>query len=535
MTHDAHISWRYWLVWFLVFALLSAVWPRDAVFDIAHYHIHNGWSAAHGRLGQDLAPADLHSFLNPIHSLLVWGIIDRVPGPIAVALLSPIQAAILPLLYALGARCASRLNVSLPRSVLAISAATGFLAVANLFTFASIGNDHWGAAAFIAALVLCLDRRGVDRSWRNMALASFLIGAATGMKLTNAVYIPGFASLALILATSWPARIRVALVGAAFGLFGLLLLGGWWAHEMWTQFGNPVYPHLNALFGSPELGPEEPFRDQRYLPGSFFELLIRPFQFSFNTALIFEFALIDLRFLLIYAGMLPLLAWLAWRGLQRQPIAAGARTVLAMSSAVLVTYFSWAAVFSILRYASALWLIAPILFMVLFAWALPKFTEHRQFRAMALILCGALIISTSAAPNRRIPWASWSEPYVWTQLPDGVDIADSVIVFSAHYPTAFTAPAFAEAAWLTHADSHAWSAPALANYRPLIDVRLQQTQAPVFAVLFADTALNAADLQRLARSLGLRAQADECRPMRTGFDIREEHWVLCALQRVAPE
>ena len=52
--------------WLIFWSLLNVVTPRDAHFDVLNYHILNGWSGWHGRLTQDLAPADLHSFFNPM-------------------------------------------------------------------------------------------------------------------------------------------------------------------------------------------------------------------------------------------------------------------------------------------------------------------------------------------------------------------------------------------------------------------------------------------------------------------------------------
>lgn len=102
---DAYrVDWKVWAAWFVGFAVLSAVFPRDAHFDVSHYHLQNGWSLLEGRLLQDMAPAGLHSFLNPIHSAFIWFLVDNLPGPLVVALLSPIHAAILPVTYAFGAR-----------------------------------------------------------------------------------------------------------------------------------------------------------------------------------------------------------------------------------------------------------------------------------------------------------------------------------------------------------------------------------------------------------------------------------------------
>lgn len=529
---DAYrVDWKVWAAWFVGFAVFSAILPRDAHFDIAHYHIHNGWALANDRLGVDMAPAGLHSFLNPVHSLIVWWLISALPGPLVVAVLSVVQAALLPVLYVLGARLSARLDLSLSPLLLAVAALAGFLTLSNVLMQASLLNDHWGALTFLIALVLLVGRHPEPPSLVSFGLASFLVGAMAGLKLTNAIYIPGFAAAALVLTESWSARWRASLISAVAGLAGIFLFGGWWAWMMWDMFGNPVYPHLNATFGSPPLGPDEAFRDPRYLPEGVIDALFRPFFFSFDGSLIYEYDVADFRFLPAYVATIGTLIWIGSRALRRLELPEGTRLVAGLSASFLVTYLFWAMMFSIIRYAMALWLVAPILVLVISVWAFPALRELKQFRLIALSICAAFVLTTSQAPGRRVAWSNWTEPYVSTKLPTDLDISGSVVVFSANYPTAFTAPAFSGAAWLTHADTRAWSRPALENYRPLIRERIESSTSPVYAVMFSGQGSGADELKRMASELGLGARFEACQALSTGFDLGSTHWVVCPLTR----
>src|ERR1700680_117782 len=59
----------------LVCAVLGAgvlsvfVLRQDANWDLRNYHFYNAWAFAHDRLGWDLAPAQLQTFLNPLLDL----------------------------------------------------------------------------------------------------------------------------------------------------------------------------------------------------------------------------------------------------------------------------------------------------------------------------------------------------------------------------------------------------------------------------------------------------------------------------------
>ena len=90
------VNWKLWALWLGLFFVVSAAFPRDAHFDIAHYHLHNGWSILEGRINRDMAPAELHSFLNPLHSAFIWLLVDHLPGPLVNGLLGLIQGLLFP-------------------------------------------------------------------------------------------------------------------------------------------------------------------------------------------------------------------------------------------------------------------------------------------------------------------------------------------------------------------------------------------------------------------------------------------------------
>lgn len=529
------ISWKVWALWFAAFAIYNAFIPRDAGFDVAHYHIHNGWSAFEGRLQRDMAPVDLHSFLNPVHNALLWGLINRLPGPIAMAVISPVQAALLPLTYLLGVRLAQRLGVVLDKRVILSAAFIGFLALPNQLMFASLANDHWGAVTFIAALVLVIGRDNRPPSPVVLIVSSLALGMVAGMKLTNLVYIVGFAVFVLGLAGSWRIRLKSALLCAIAGLTGLLLTGGIWAWQMWELFGNPIFPNLGGAFPGAPLGPDESFRDERFLPTNWLNLLVRPFSFSLNGALIYEFESADPRFLLLYLGTLAAMVFSVVSYARRSVWPNQSRLVLSLSAGVFVSFLVWSATFSIIRYALAYWVMAPIVGLVLLGWMRPSLTQASHWTLAVIAACVVLFVATGPSQVRRVAWSSWTEPYVWVELPEQVDIDGSIVVLATQYPTGFVAPSLSDAAWLTHADSPPWSRSALANYRPIAQEKIMASRAPVYVVMFWGMDSDGEDLIRTAAELGLRAQVDRCQRLRTAFDIKtnddDMHWVICPATR----
>ena len=539
-THDSvepldpyYIDWKVWALWFLVFALLSAIMPRAAAFDVLHYHLTNGWSVLHGRLDRDMAPAGVHSFLNPTHSVFYWWLLERLPGPFVMALASPIQAAILPATYAFGARLTRRLDLTLPKSWLLASAMIGFLAIGNRYMVASVMNDHWGALLFITALAIVIGKNLEQAPLRSFFIASLLVGLAAGLKHTSIVYVAGFATYALILSDHWRSRIRAGLICFLGGFIGVILTGGWWSYLMWQMFENPIYPFMNSWFGSPPLGPDDAFRDLRMLPQTFSDALLNPIFFSIDTSRIGWQSATDYRFLFGYFATLIALPILAMSKAQTPQAKRNKRVVLAVSTCFLTTFVVWTASFSILRYALALWILAPVLTITLYAWGSSVCGRHYHSKGFLLAAACLCVFPSLSAPDHRKAWLSWSEPYTWSKIPEMISTDGAIIAFNAHEPSAFSASAFKNAAWLTHTNEPVGMRDGLENYRPLVKARIAASDAPIFVVVFPDYKTLSDELSRAAADLSMNYDVELCERIQTSFDTEFKRWFICPLQRPA--
>src|SRR5947207_11340217 len=49
---------------------------QDVNWDLQNYHFYNAWAFVHGRLGWDLAPAQLQSFHNPLGELPFYAMVS---------------------------------------------------------------------------------------------------------------------------------------------------------------------------------------------------------------------------------------------------------------------------------------------------------------------------------------------------------------------------------------------------------------------------------------------------------------------------
>jgi hypothetical protein len=162
-------------------------------------------------------------------------------------------------------------------------AAAGCASAVLLAELGTTMGDATTAPLALAAIAVVLRGwpvAGTQRgplAWRRMLVAGALLGAAAGLKLTNAPYA---LAACLALAVAWPGnrrgRASVAAVFAAGVAVGLAATAGHWFATLWHTFGNPLFPQFNGVFRSPLAGTVN-VADTRWLPRSFGEALAFPF------------------------------------------------------------------------------------------------------------------------------------------------------------------------------------------------------------------------------------------------------------------
>lgn len=532
MQVRAEISLSAWLTWILAVMALAAITPFDASYDVAHYHLHNGWAAWNGRIDKDFAPADMHSFINPAYNMLVWWLIERLPGPAVNAVLAIPAALVLPALYYLSRTLSVIMTGNASRNVCLVIAFLGFAAQGQISVFASVRNDAWGAAAFLGALALVLTPQGRLASWPRLVIASLLLGSMLGMKFTNLPYAAAFGLFVILLARDWGSRIRATTICAMAGLAATLVFAGPYAWLLWERFSNPVFPMANDLFQSP-LGPTEFDAYSRRKPGLLMQL-VYPFAFTIDGSIIGSSADGDIRFLMSYLGALVLLIIGGLRLRAGEP-PAWLRPVGALCLALLMAMMFWMSGFSVLRYLLAAWMLGPLILAAVL-WAMtgtPELTARTRRYSAALGL--AMLLSTDPTNVRRVAWPSADASYISGDLGDTSRFENAFILFAGDSPSAFLAPLFPETATLGAVAPQDYFRPALANYRPqLREAIAQAPERPVYGVMFAiDRPAHdrATVLKRIEVQEGLFSDARDCEPIPNNFDTGMGGWFVCRLYR----
>jgi len=419
--------------------LRSALWPvllvlcvvaagarsiaigQDGNWDLKNYHWYNAFSLLNGRLGWDVAPAQIQTYYNPIADLPFWWLVHVLPGPRAVAFAMAIPAAIaaffllrtLALLFPVGSERGA------PAWIIA-AAAIGLTGAAGQATLASTMNEWLGTAFVIAAIWLALRPPGSPRAeW----LAAGLVGCAAGIKLTFAVFAVGF--LAALVARGSRGR---RLAGSTLALAaGFLLIGGYWAWVMWREFANPFFPYFNDIFHSP-WWEQTAFFDRARGPRTPMQWLFLPFYFGIQSTLVSEVGFRDYRLAALFvvgtvcAIKLPIVR-------KRPPPA-----WMFLVAFTAVAYVCWIFLFGNIRYLVPLELVSAVLIVGAIRFLLPA----RAMRYAAIGLVTLLLIGTT-------------RPMSWGRIPFGKEYFEvtvpkieprSLVIIGYVHPLSYLIPSF---------------------------------------------------------------------------------------------
>lgn len=390
-------------------AAVSVGLGQDANWDLRNYHLYNGWAVLHGRFGTDLAAASLQSWINPTLDIpYAW----LALGPFADW--PRLLAAFMGLWY--GALVAIVLAVAVlvyrpwparrrwyATVVATVLACTGAAVISQVG--ATFNEIQTGAVVLSSVLLLVHEADKPATARHNLVLlaAGGLLGAATGLKITSAIYAPAaaLAFMAVRPVRRWPTATALLASG---GIAGFSLGGGWWAYKLFETYGNPIFPFFNGIFRSPWYPPIN-FFDRRFLPHNVFQALFYPFFWlGDKPMLVTEIPFRDGRLAACFALGIAVAALSAFRSLShfrsgnqwgRTTTSLGApqRFLLFFAAG---SYVLWLATTSILRYGIPVEVSATLLIPLLLSLLIKDRSGTARCRTwVAVLACVALTLLAS--------------------------------------------------------------------------------------------------------------------------------------------
>ncbi len=501
----------FWVVSPVVFGLTALFLGQDANWDLRNYHYYDAYAFLTGRLGFDIAPAQTPTYYNPLLHVPFYYLVNTLPPRGVGFVLGAVQGLNLPLLFAIARRL---IRVAKPQYGIVIAACAailGMLGAANISEIGTTFGDNVFSLLLLTALWLVVAHlRSLGGDWLKAAgtalSVGLLCGLAVGIKQPAAVYALGLGCGLLGLALPWRRRGLLFLAFGTGGVVGLAATGGYWLYEMWSHFGNPLFPYFNSIFRSPMAGTSD-YRDLRFLPVGWFEWLCFPLVFTLDPGRTTEGWFRDLRIPLLYCLLLAVLfirlAELA--GVRRN----SRKSALVQDAAYdgllrylliagVVSYFAWLKMFAIFRYLLVLELLTPLAIWLVVARLLNNLRRAVLFSALS-----AMIILATLVP---LHWGrvSWGDDYFGVTVPAIPDPDHSMVLAAGHEPNAYVIAFFPPQIRFLRIQSYFTGPSPQPNGTDLLMQRLVAEHRGPLYILYryheertADSALQAYGLRRL--------------------------------------
>src|SRR5436190_13127933 len=184
---------------------------EDTSWDWQNYHEYSAFALINGRFNEDVAPAGIQTFLNPVAYVPAYLLRHYVGAPLWGMILGSIHGLNLALVYWFS------------RSVLGSAAGASTLAASVVIaafgpmTLSEVGTsfaDILTALPVIAGVGLMLSAKPQHRG--PFVIAGILIGGAVGLKLTNMIFFVG-AGVSLLYAARPLMALSCFAIGGAIG------------------------------------------------------------------------------------------------------------------------------------------------------------------------------------------------------------------------------------------------------------------------------------------------------------------------------
>jgi hypothetical protein len=240
-------------------AAVCALWTilagKDVNWDLLNYHYYLPFELLAGRLEQDFFAASALSYLNPLGYLPFYLMVSAGWHSIAASIaLAVVHSTAIPLLYLIAWRLFDGLP---PRERVGLASLAAALGVASPVWWVAVGSSYLDTLLvppMLAGLLLLLGAGA--HPVRRAAAAGALFGAVAALKYSNAIFALAALPLACALpGLSWRARLHAGAGYAVGGVLAVAVFAGPWLALMWREFGNPVFPMMNAWFQSPDALP----------------------------------------------------------------------------------------------------------------------------------------------------------------------------------------------------------------------------------------------------------------------------------------
>jgi hypothetical protein len=426
---------------FLASAALAAAWTlfagKDINWDLLNYHYYAPFHLLAGRLGQDFFAASAQGYLNPLgylpFYLMVAGGWHAVGASVVLAAL---HATSVGLLYGIAGRLFAHLSGRERIVMAALAAALGAATSVFWMTIGGSFLDPLLAPLMLGGMLLLLDpARGSARAAFG---AGALFGVAAALKYSNAFFALAALPLAFTCAgRQGGGRLRAGLAYVAGGGVALAVLAGPWFLVLWREFGNPVFPLMNAWFESP-YAPAANMMSERFKQDGLTAALAFPLRVATLDPLLYiETLAPDIRFAALSAASLAL---------------AGTAALGRAAVRPAFTAVDWR-LFAFFATAATLWFVTSangrygLVVLLLAGVCLARVVERLLPAGATRITLGVLLVlqvamAALASPTRWHWIEPWSSEWLPYRVPEKARAEPALYLTVEELPMAVLAPFF---------------------------------------------------------------------------------------------
>jgi hypothetical protein len=428
--------WQVYLACVVLALGCNYILGKDMAWDTLNYHLYLGFSALNDRFGQDYFAAGSLTYLNPYAYVPFYVMVRAgLPALVICSAFAVAHSFILWLSFELGVAVS-------PSKDAATRSLAGICAVALTFMnpilmqqlgscFADITTAELALGGWLLLASAVLEPRD-----SKVVYAGLILGAASALKLSNALAaFSAFAMLAFLPLT-WRDKIRQTLLYCVSLGIGFAVVAAPWGYRLARRFGNPLFPMFNNVFRSPELPTEASGNASRFIPDSFSDALWRPFAMVDPYQMIHEeLSAPDPRYAILILLLFVFAARWAWRRLpKRSPSPINlqkdntARILISLGCGLTLNWVLWLSVSGNSRYALTMACIASAVLVGLLFRLFRAQPKARNYILVAILSTQAIQLYMGAEYrwngvawggqwfNLSIPEKLKTEPYLYLTL-----------------------------------------------------------------------------------------------------------------------